>query len=189
MFCYLEYQTVEEIALCFNRSYQDGFVYVAAFSFCPPSSIQMVSNDVLHAISSSDAAHGFLGGSHMQTNMLCAVCANACVVTVMTTDSVLNKSKNAWRMHYQALKEAHTKVAQHELSDPGLTPDEAPINTSRHHMVMDGNAGGCLGFGKTFPEANLVPCSRHMASNVKNVCETEAKREYFEGLKAPTKPT
>ena len=92
MFCYLEYQTVEEIALRFNRSYQDGFVYVAVFSFCPPSSIQRVSNDVLHAISSSDAAHGFLGGSHMQTNMLCA---NACVVPVMTTVSVLNESKNA----------------------------------------------------------------------------------------------
>jgi hypothetical protein len=138
----------------------------------------MVSNDVLHAISSSDAAHGFLGGSHMQTNMLCA---NACVVPVMTTVSVLNESKNAWRMHYQALKEAHTKVAPHELSDPGLTHDEAPINTFWHHMVMDGNAGGCLGFGKAFPEANLVPCSRHMASNVKNVCGAEAKAQVLRG--------
>ena len=55
-------------------------------------------------------------------------------------------------------------------------------------MVMDGNAGGCLAFAKTFSEANLVPCSRHMASNVKTVCGAEAKREYFEGLKAPTKP-
>jgi len=65
---------------------------VAAFSFCPPSSIHMVFHDVLHAISSSDASHGFLGGCHMQTNMLCP---NACVVPVMTTVSVLNESKNA----------------------------------------------------------------------------------------------
>ena len=121
----------------------------------------------------------------MQTNMLDAA---AQVVPVMTTVSVLNESKNAWRMHYEALAEAHSKVAPHELSDPVLTPDEAPINTFRHHMVMDGNAGGCLGFGKAFPEANLVPCSRHMASNVKNVCEAEVKCQYFEGLKAPTKP-
>ena len=103
----------------------------------------------------------------MQTNMLDAA---AQVVPVMTTVSVLNESKNAWRMHYEALKEAHTKVAPHELSDPGLTHDEAPVNTFRHYMVMDGNPGGCLGFGKAFPEANLVPCSRHMASNVKTVC-------------------
>ena len=61
MFYYLEYQTVEEITVRFNRSYRDGFVYVAAFSFCSPSSIHMVSHDVLHAISASDAAHGFLG--------------------------------------------------------------------------------------------------------------------------------
>jgi hypothetical protein len=176
---------VEEIALRFNQSHADGFVYVAAFSFCSPSSIQMASNDVLHAISASDAAHGFLGGCHMQTNMLDAA---AQVVPVMTTVSVLNESKNAWRMHYEALAEAHSKVAPHELSDPGLTSDETPFNTWRHHMVMDGNAGGCLAFAKTFPEANLVPCSRHMASNVKTVCGAQAKREYFEGLKAPTKP-
>ena len=75
----------------------------------------------------------------------------------------------------------------HEFSDPGLTTDEAPLDTYRHFMVMDRNAGGCLGFGKAFPEANLVPCSRHMASNVKNFCGAEAKRQYFEGLKAPTK--
>ena len=74
----------------------------------------------------------------MQTNMLCP---NACVVPVMTTVSVLNESKNAWRMHYAALTEAHSKVAPHKLSDPGLTSDETPFGTVRHHMVMDGNAG------------------------------------------------
>ena len=114
----------------------------------------------------------------MQTNMLDAA---AQVVPVMTTVSVLNESKNAWRMHYEALAEAHSKVAPHELSDPGLTSDETPFNTWRHHMVMDGNAGGCLAFAKTFPEANLVPCSRHMASNVKNVCGAEAKAQVLRG--------
>ena len=53
----------------------------------------------------------------------------------------LVRHKNAWRMHYEALAEAHSKVAPHEFSDPGLTSDETPFNTWRHHMVMDGNAG------------------------------------------------
>jgi hypothetical protein len=184
MFYYLEYQTVEEITVRFNRSYRDGFVYVAAFSFCSPSSIHMVSHDVLHVISASDAAHGFLGGCHMQTNMMCP---NASVVPVMTTVSVLNESKESWRMHYEALKQTHTKVTPQEFSDPSLTPDEATLDTYRHFMVMDGNVGGCLSFGKAFPDANLVPCSRHMASKVSNFCGAEAKRQYFEGLTAPTK--
>ena len=60
---------VEEIALRFNQSHADGFVYVAAFSFCSPSSIQMASNDVLHAISASDAAKW----GHTSRSKLCAL--------------------------------------------------------------------------------------------------------------------
>ena len=82
-----------EIATRFGDSFKDGFKYAAGFSFCPPTSIAMVKDDVLHPLSASDADHNFLGGCHHQTNMMDA---NAHVVPVMTTVTVLNERGDSW---------------------------------------------------------------------------------------------
>ena len=53
---------------------------------------------------------------------------------------------------------------------------------------MDVIEGVCGSFGTYFPDANLVPCSRHFSGNVKTSAGgSKAKAEYYEGLKAPTK--
>ena len=53
----------------FNETYEEGMQYAAGFSFCPPTSIEMIKKDNLHMLTYSDAAHSYLSGAHFQTNL------------------------------------------------------------------------------------------------------------------------
>ena len=85
------------------------------------------------------------------------------VVGMMTPSETESEEESACRMHYEAVAEAHSKVAPHEFSDPGLTSDETPFNTWRHHMVMDGNAGG---WNEYFQHHRIHQCRRQTCTGV-----------------------
>jgi hypothetical protein len=73
----------------FDSTYKEGFKYAAGFSFCPPTSIAMIKTDRVHMLTYSDAAHSYLSGVHLQTNLSDAnshavpgVCAHRVLVLV-----------------------------------------------------------------------------------------------------------
>ena len=150
-----------DVVARFNANYEDSFQYAAGFSFCPPTSIQMIRNDKLHLITYSDAAHNFISGIQLQTNLSGS---NSDTVSGMSTVCSFNEGGLAWKMHYEALKKTHPTVTMQEWSSLEVNDKEHPFDDYKHTGVMDGNKGSQRMFHETFSEVSLPQTCLHCMS-------------------------